>query len=312
MSSTGLPSLLGNKGAILGGYGRSLGLTMFNQQYTIVTDGFTCERAGTAFVDYDIKLHFFSNVVAPGSVSDYAQLDSLIGDTKQELKVHVTGEVICHSKPLPEPELKCGDYRVSGQEQCDMTELNQQTCETLGFAGGKLGCDAECQFDTRYCYISQKFSCAENARESQNSFEYSYDRCENDCQDGYYCDTATCTCHIIPTPSTGGTALSGISLEPAVTTPTVPGYGMEDFRWEPAPEPSVGTAAAAQETGSQAPTAATAETKQVAAIKYGDQYISVEQVVKCDGSECNGAEHWHVLAPAITDIYGNPVPLPAA
>jgi hypothetical protein len=39
----------------------------------------------------------------------------------------------------------------AGAAECTSTDLQGQTCETLGFTGGTLGCDASCSFDTSGC-----------------------------------------------------------------------------------------------------------------------------------------------------------------
>lgn len=45
----------------------------------------------------------------------------------------------------------CGDGLIVGSEQCDLSNLNGQTCQTLGFASGTLACNAQCQFDDSAC-----------------------------------------------------------------------------------------------------------------------------------------------------------------
>ncbi len=46
----------------------------------------------------------------------------------------------------------CGDEFVqAGVEQCDGPNLALQTCATVGFATGTLGCTSSCQFDTSQC-----------------------------------------------------------------------------------------------------------------------------------------------------------------
>ncbi|HRV18850.1 MAG TPA: hypothetical protein P5317_12675, partial [Myxococcota bacterium] len=45
----------------------------------------------------------------------------------------------------------CGNGEIDGDEQCDGTNLNSQSCETQGFDGGTLSCTAACQFDTTGC-----------------------------------------------------------------------------------------------------------------------------------------------------------------
>lgn len=46
----------------------------------------------------------------------------------------------------------CGNGEVDPNEQCDGANLNGFTCESLGNAGGTLGCDpVTCTFDTSMC-----------------------------------------------------------------------------------------------------------------------------------------------------------------
>ncbi len=45
----------------------------------------------------------------------------------------------------------CGDGIIQVGEGCDGVNLNNQTCLTLGFTGGSLGCRPECVFDTNAC-----------------------------------------------------------------------------------------------------------------------------------------------------------------
>ncbi|MBI5509463.1 MAG: hypothetical protein HY903_11995 [Deltaproteobacteria bacterium] len=47
---------------------------------------------------------------------------------------------------------RCGDGVATGPEQCDADDKKSQTCVTLGFAGGNLGCSGGCTFDTSACY----------------------------------------------------------------------------------------------------------------------------------------------------------------
>jgi len=47
----------------------------------------------------------------------------------------------------------CGDNEVTPPELCDGSNLNWQTCQSQGFAGGDLACSANCHaFDTSGCY----------------------------------------------------------------------------------------------------------------------------------------------------------------
>jgi len=45
----------------------------------------------------------------------------------------------------------CGDKVVEGEEDCEGEDLNDQTCESLGFGPGALVCDIACSFVTSGC-----------------------------------------------------------------------------------------------------------------------------------------------------------------
>ncbi len=45
----------------------------------------------------------------------------------------------------------CGNGVINSGEQCDGSNLNGQTCMTLGFIEGTLGCDNNCAFDKSNC-----------------------------------------------------------------------------------------------------------------------------------------------------------------
>jgi len=45
----------------------------------------------------------------------------------------------------------CGDGILQGGEACDGANLNGQSCQSLGYTGGVLGCSAGCTFDTTAC-----------------------------------------------------------------------------------------------------------------------------------------------------------------
>ena len=85
------------------------------------------------------------------------------GVTKHRGKVYWIGEVECspdnsgagivdaygavnYAPPV------CGNEIIEGTEECDLTDLGEATCGSLGFSGGTLACSAEsCTFDTRGC-----------------------------------------------------------------------------------------------------------------------------------------------------------------
>ncbi len=48
-------------------------------------------------------------------------------------------------------EIICGNNVVDSGEQCDGSNLNNQTCVGLGYAGGTLRCNADCIFNASDC-----------------------------------------------------------------------------------------------------------------------------------------------------------------
>ena len=50
------------------------------------------------------------------------------------------------------PPPKCGNNKVEGKEECDGADLQKKSCATLGFAGGQLVCDKQCQLSTADCH----------------------------------------------------------------------------------------------------------------------------------------------------------------
>ena len=48
--------------------------------------------------------------------------------------------------------LGCGDGRIDRGEECEGSNLNGAMCSTIGFVGGDLQCDAECQFVETGCH----------------------------------------------------------------------------------------------------------------------------------------------------------------
>jgi hypothetical protein len=45
----------------------------------------------------------------------------------------------------------CGDHVREASEECDGTDLNNKTCQSLGFSGGTLACSPTCVFDVSGC-----------------------------------------------------------------------------------------------------------------------------------------------------------------
>lgn len=52
---------------------------------------------------------------------------------------------------------ECGNGVVDGTEECDQSDLRNDTCESLEFAGGTLKCGANCAHDTSDCW-NERFS----------------------------------------------------------------------------------------------------------------------------------------------------------
>ena len=57
------------------------------------------------------------------------------------------------------PAVTCGDGVINGNEKCEGTNLNNQTCQTIihtpSFTGGALVCDANCEFDITHCTTTE-------------------------------------------------------------------------------------------------------------------------------------------------------------
>jgi hypothetical protein len=93
-----------------------------------------------------------------GKIDGYEQCDgaNLNGHT---CKTHGFGggELACTSacrfdtSACTPPPPNCGNGEIDRGEQCDGANLNEKTCETLGFDGGTLGCTAACLFETSAC-----------------------------------------------------------------------------------------------------------------------------------------------------------------
>lgn len=47
----------------------------------------------------------------------------------------------------------CGDGIIDVGESCDLSNMNGQSCTTLGFTGGTLYCTATCTYDTSVCTL---------------------------------------------------------------------------------------------------------------------------------------------------------------
>ena len=50
----------------------------------------------------------------------------------------------------------CGNKVLESGEQCEVGTLNGETCASLGYSGGSLGCSGTCKFNTLSCTVSPK------------------------------------------------------------------------------------------------------------------------------------------------------------
>ncbi len=46
---------------------------------------------------------------------------------------------------------ECGNGIIEGDEQCDSSNFNEQTCSTFGYSLGTLSCTPSCTIDTSNC-----------------------------------------------------------------------------------------------------------------------------------------------------------------
>ena len=72
--------------------------------------------------------------------------------------------------------MACGDGDLDIGEDCDGTDLNHQTCESLDFHAGTLSCNGDCTFNTDLC-VDQPV-CGNDICEWGEDCE----TCSNDCE----------------------------------------------------------------------------------------------------------------------------------
>jgi hypothetical protein len=60
----------------------------------------------------------------------------------------------------------CGDGVAGAGEACDGADLGGATCESVGFAGGTLGCGVGCQVDTGGCVPGVLTTCGNGVKET--------------------------------------------------------------------------------------------------------------------------------------------------
>ncbi|MFC1624768.1 hypothetical protein ACFL15_00080 [Patescibacteria group bacterium] len=62
----------------------------------------------------------------------------------------------------------CGDSVVEGPEDCEGTNLDGETCITLGYASGDLSCDVACEFVRTGCIPPSSAPAAEDDRDDDD------------------------------------------------------------------------------------------------------------------------------------------------
>jgi len=72
----------------------------------------------------------------------------------------------------------CGDGQISGDEECDGSNLAEMTCGTLGKGTGTLACATDCRFDTSGCDLTS--SCGNGSIEGS-------EQCDGDNLNGKTC-----------------------------------------------------------------------------------------------------------------------------
>ena len=108
----------------------------------------------------------------------------------------------------------CGDLVVeTPAEDCEGTNLNNQSCSTLGYAGGTLSCDISCSFDTFLC-LSPTPSPSPTTSSSSSS---SSDPTPTPTPTPTHTSTPTPTVTPTPTPSVTPTPTPTASSTPSTT-----------------------------------------------------------------------------------------------
>lgn len=110
----------------------------------------------------------------------------------------------------------CGDGNITGAEECDGTNLNGESCASLGYNGGTLSCSSACTFDVGGCYNVQ---CGNGVQEAGEECDGS-DLGGVSCADlGYQSGQLGCTSQCdYDTSSCEGQLQVSIHTDPALNT----------------------------------------------------------------------------------------------
>ncbi len=141
----------------------------------------------------------------------------------------------CESEPSV-CELSCGNGTWDPGEECDTNDLHGGTCQGEGFAGGTLGCDSTCHYDTSQCLASV---CPNGVREGSEQCDTN-DLNSQDCTDfGFSAGTLACdgTCSFDTSGCVNAVCGNGAveSGEECDDSNTSPGDGCDETcQWEQA------------------------------------------------------------------------------
>ena len=110
----------------------------------------------------------------------------------------------------------CGDNLVSGDEECDGSNLNSESCESLGYYSGSLSCypsshEAACTFNTAGCI--EEMDCSEVSCNNTAYWEECYGE-QTDCPNGYICVYGDCVEGGNPMICGDGTPIGNCSVNP--------------------------------------------------------------------------------------------------
>jgi hypothetical protein len=126
-------------------------------------------RGGAAHLD--AHRHWCGDGTIDADQHEMCEGSNLGDKTCASLPGFIGGELGCtdkcvfdtsHCMPVPVPH--CGDGILDPGEQCDGT-VQGVTCESLQYAGGTIGCTADCRFDLTHCVVSTPAACGNGRRD---------------------------------------------------------------------------------------------------------------------------------------------------
>lgn len=70
-------------------------------------------------------------------------------------EINTTTKKAEEPEPDPEPESECNNGIVEEGELCDKDDLDQNTCQSIGFDGGTITCTNLCSIDSSNCFTAE-------------------------------------------------------------------------------------------------------------------------------------------------------------